>query len=96
MTPEQRKTLENMAYYASHFAGVAAGRGDASGAVWHQGRYEALTAALGTCGTCRYLSDDYAATGHGFCVPPATGDRHPFRYKLMPLGERCTGWEAQS
>lgn len=54
---------------------------------------DALTAALGTCGTCQHI-DDVTDT-HGQCLAP-NHSRFPFRCKAMPLGERCTGWEAQS
>ena len=94
MTAAQRATLEQMADYAERFAKVSAERGDPNGASWHQDRADALRAALGTCGSCRHYNDAEAVEmGWGHCAAP-TGHPAPFRNKLMPLDERCKGWEA--
>lgn len=91
MTAAQRATLEEMVARYDHAL--------AQRKLWESGltpsQVDALRAALGTCGTCKHLDDDYMG-GFGACAaPPSTGALHPFRYQFMPLGERCTGWTAK-
>lgn len=61
---------------------------------------DALRAALGTCGTCAHADTADTTDGWCFCAAPSALNRFhdaafPFRYRSMPLGERCTGWTAK-
>lgn len=85
MTAAQRATLEQMVERGGTQCGRECGDFEA-----HE--MDALRAALGTCGTCQHY--DYS-----HCAAPPDGDlkreRYPFRYKLMPDDQRCTGWTAK-
>lgn len=85
MTAAQRATLEQLIDIIDNWTDPES-----------QQQVYALRAALGTCGTCHWLGADDSYRGHGFCAAPAHLDprreRFPFAYKLMPLGERCTGY----
>lgn len=51
-----------------------------------------------SCATCQHADIESAEDGWCYCAAPAaTGARildaqHPFRYKRVPLDERCKGW----
>ena len=83
MTAAQRATLEKLMVDVDNWTDEESAR-----------QVDALRAALGTCGNCAHL-DDYMG-GFGACAaPPSTGALHPFRYKLMPIEQRCSGWTAK-
>lgn len=44
-----------------------------------------------TCGTCAHANVEDAPDGHAFCANRAS----LFAYRLMPLTEGCTKWEAR-
>ena len=92
MTAAQRALLDKMAVIASDHM---VSRGEALCIMTVDSSVvDALRAALGTCGNCAHL-DDYMG-GFGACAaPPSTGALHPFRYKLMPIEQRCSGWTAK-
>lgn len=79
MTAAQRATLEGL---LAEYRGM----GDCA---------DALRAALGTCGTCAHAGEETDA-GLIWCAAPMRTlndvKAYPFSYRLMPLGERCTGW----
>ena len=61
---------------------------------------DALDHLAQTCGNCQHANAEAdAIDGWCFCSAPAGGivtdSRFPFRYKPMPLDERCKGWTAK-
>lgn len=57
---------------------------------------DALDRLAQTCGTCQHADMYHADEGWYFCSGPVRSDprkeTHPFRYRSMPLDERCKGW----
>jgi hypothetical protein len=71
VTPEQRKTLERVL--------VQARNGLFADAV-----EDALTAALGTCGTCAHIRDGEPTDDYVWCHE---------RSEMWAVGESCSRWE---
>lgn len=91
MTAAQRATLERMEETLSNELNYVLGEvRDEDRMFWITQERDALRAALGTCGTCEHLGEEHQPR-FGFCAAPLDGP-FPFVHKLMPLGERCTGY----
>lgn len=106
MTAAQRATLAQMRLLLGvcdnwRLAETETGRdecGNCGGRLREHQQADALRAALGTCGNCAHRGEGTEA-GLIWCAAPmrtrADVTAYPFSYRLMPEGERCTGWTAK-
>lgn len=90
MTAAQRALLDRM---RDHYERRTTDRFfDGEDGVLAEQTAEALRAALGTCGNCRYADTD-EKPGWVLCAAPGpVADEFPFIYRLMRVDQRCTGW----